>query len=116
VGIIESYEYGNELVHLNHLKLVEVSNHNQLINLLLLNRLDAVIMYDQVAKKYLAEMGVANVISKSVHNHTGDLYLAFSKQNPNAELFAKKLDQGLKALKQDNSYDKIMASMQTSAR
>lgn len=114
VGIIEGYEYGDELAKLTHLKLIKVRNHNQLINLLLLNRLDAVIMYDQVAKQYLTEMGVSDVISKSVHNHTGELYLAFSKHNPNAKQLADKLDQGLKALKQDGSYDKIMGSTQTS--
>ncbi|QYJ87966.1 transporter substrate-binding domain-containing protein [Shewanella mesophila] len=116
VGIIEGYEYGDELANLTHLKLVKVKNHSQLINLLLLNRLDAVIMYDQVAKQYLAEMGVSDVISKSVHNHTGELYLAFSKRSPYAKQFADMLDQGLKALHQDGRYDKIMSSLQTSIK
>ncbi|QYK00457.1 substrate-binding periplasmic protein [Shewanella psychrotolerans] len=114
IGIIEGYEYGDELINLTHLNIVKVNNHNQLINLLLLNRLDAIIMYDQVAKQYINEMGVSNVISKSVPNHKGELYLAFSKHSPSAQLFADKLDQGLKSLKQDGSYNKIMGSIQTS--
>ena len=115
VGIIKGYEYGDELSQLKQLRLVEVDNHNQLINLLLLNRIDAAIMYDEVANQYLGQMGVAKVISRSVHNHTGDLYVAFSKQRPNAQLFADKLDQGLKALKQDGSYQSIMNSLQAIA-
>ncbi|MCG9739925.1 transporter substrate-binding domain-containing protein [Shewanella insulae] len=111
VGIIKGYEYGDELAQLKQLRLVEVDNHNQLINLLLLNRIDAAIMYDEVANQYLAQMGVSKVIGRSVHNHTGDLYVAFSKLQPNAQLFADKLDQGLKALKQDGSYQTIMNSL-----
>ncbi|WP_428611777.1 substrate-binding periplasmic protein [Shewanella sp.] len=111
VGIIKGYEYGDELEQLNQLKLIELDNHNQLINLLLLNRIDAAIMYDEVAKQYLQQMGVDRVIGPSVHNHTGDLYVAFSKQSPNAQHYAEKLDQGLTALKQDGSYQAIMDSL-----
>ena len=113
VGIIKGYEYGDELSQLKQLKFVEVGNHNQLINLLLLNRIDAAIMYDEVAKQYLTQMGVNKVINRSVHNHTGDLYVAFSKLRPNAQLFADKLDQGLNALKQDGSYQAIMTNLNT---
>ncbi|QLE87861.1 amino acid ABC transporter substrate-binding protein [Shewanella sp. Scap07] len=109
IGIIEGYEYGDELIHLDQLELLAVSNHNQLINLLLLNRIDAAIMYDQVAKQYLQRMQVSRDISRQFHNHTGVVYLAFSKQNPDAQTLADTLDAGLLALKADGSYQQIMA-------
>ncbi|WP_394204834.1 substrate-binding periplasmic protein [Shewanella waksmanii] len=109
VGIIEGYEYGDELVELTHLQLLRVSNHNQLINLLLLNRIDAAIMYNQVADQYLSKMNVTREISPQFHNHTGVVYLAFSKQNPDAQLLADTLDAGLLALKADGRYQQIMA-------
>ncbi|OEG73536.1 amino acid ABC transporter substrate-binding protein [Shewanella colwelliana] len=111
VGVIEGYEYGDELAQLTQLKLIQVANHHQLINLLLLSRIDMVIMYDQVAKQYLNQMGVEQVIGKSVHNHTGILYVAFSKENPQAIHYAAMLDQGLRELKKDGSYNRILASI-----
>ncbi|MCG9697285.1 transporter substrate-binding domain-containing protein [Shewanella sp. Isolate11] len=111
VGIIRGYDYGDELKSLTQLKFIEVDNHHQLINLLLLNRIDTAIMYEKVANQYLTTMGVTHVINKSVHNHTGDLYLAFSQSRPHSKLFAEKLDQGIRALKSDGRYQQIMSSL-----
>ncbi|WP_076412693.1 ABC transporter substrate-binding protein [Shewanella sp. UCD-KL12] len=111
VGIIEGYEYGDELHLLPNIHIVKLSNHNQLINLLLLDRIDLAIMYDLVAEQYIAQMGVTTEIKQTFHNHTGNVYLAFSKENPQANSLAKLLDTGISSLKQDGSYQKIMASI-----
>ena len=113
VGIIEGYEYGDELNLLPNVHIFKLSNHNQLINLLLLDRIDLAIMYDLVAEQYIQRMGVAADIEQTFTNHTGQVYLAFSKDNPQAETLAKLLDTGLISLKQDGSYQKIMASMES---
>ncbi|WP_077755790.1 substrate-binding periplasmic protein [Shewanella psychrophila] len=113
VGIIEGYEYGDELNLLPNVQIFELSNHNQLINLLLLDRIDLAIMYDLVADQYIQRMGVTADIKQTFTNHTGQVYLAFSKDNPQAENLAKLLDTGLSSLKKDGSYQKIMASIES---
>lgn len=112
VGIIDGYEYGDQLLLLPNIHILKLSNHNQLINLLLLDRIDLAIMYDLVAEQYIGQMGVSADIKQTFTNHTGQVYLAFSKKNPEAESLAKLLDSGLNALKQDGSYQKIMASIE----
>jgi len=110
VGIIDGYEYGDELSDLPNIRLIKLSNHNQLINLLLLNRIDTAIMYDLVAEQYIEQMRVSSEISSTFINHTGQVYLAFSKKNPEAKHLAELLDTGLTALKNDGSYQQIMTS------
>lgn len=116
VGIINGHEYGDELEKLKHLKIIKLSNHNQLINLLLLNRIDTAIMYDRVAQQYIDKMRVSSEIAPSFINHTGQVYLAFSKLNPQAKQLARMLDTGLTALKSDGSYQQIMRSEIKTAR
>ncbi|WP_223295922.1 substrate-binding periplasmic protein [Shewanella sediminis] len=110
VGVIDGYEYGDELSELPNIQVIKLSNHNQLINLLLLNRIDTAIMYDLVAEQYIARMRVSSEIGSTFINHTGQVYLAFSKKNPEAEHLAEMLDTGLTALKHDGSYQQIMTS------
>ncbi|MCJ8303553.1 transporter substrate-binding domain-containing protein [Shewanella sp.] len=116
VGIIQGYEYGDELNLLPNVHIFKLANHNQLINLLLLDRIDLAIMYDLVADQYIQRMGVATAIEKTFTNHTGQVYLAFSKHNPQAETLAKLLDTGLISLQQDGSYQKIMTSIESTNR
>ncbi|ACA87772.1 substrate-binding periplasmic protein [Shewanella woodyi] len=116
VGIIRGYEYGDELKQLPNIRLITLSNHNQLINLLLLDRIDVAIMYDLVAKQYISQMGVSQEIEQIFTNHTGQVYLAFSKLNPHASKLAELLDRGLTTLKDDGSYQEIMASAGSPAR
>lgn len=111
IGIIEGYEYGDELLSLPNIHILTLSNHNQLINLLLLERIDLAIMYDLVAEQYIDQMGVSKDILPTFTNHTGQVYLAFSKENPEAESLARLLDKGIISLKQDGSYQKIMAAI-----
>jgi len=110
VGIIDGYEYGDELSELPNIQIIKLSNHHQLINLLLLNRIDTAIMYDLVAEQYIDQMRVASEIGSTFINHTGQVYLAFSKENPESEYLAQMLDTGLTALKNDGSYQQIMTS------
>lgn len=116
VGIIQGYEYGDELNLLPNVHIFKLANHNQLINLLLLDRIDLAIMYDLVADQYIQRMGVATAIEKTFTNHTGQVYLAFSKHNPQAETLAKLLDTGLSSLQQDGTYQKIMTSIESTNR
>lgn len=111
VGIIEGYEYGDEfskLVTDNQLTVFTATSQKQLINLLLVNRIDLAVMFDLVAKVHLSQMGVEQDINLAFSNHSSDIYVAFSKQSPNAHYLAQKLDEGLLKLKSQGQYATLL--------
>lgn len=113
VGVIKSYEYGDEfplLVKQRQLNLVQVATQQQLINLLLIGRIDTALMFDLVAKENVQKMGVSDVVIPAFSNHSSHIYLAFSKTNPKAVLLAQALDKGLLQLKSDGQYQKLFAA------
>ncbi|MCL1088258.1 transporter substrate-binding domain-containing protein [Shewanella profunda] len=111
VGVIKSYEYGDDfpkLVKQQQLNIVTVANQQQLINLLLIGRIDTALMFDMVAKENLHKMGVSDEIVPIFHNHSSDIYLAFSKENPQAALLAQALDEGIIQLKHSGQYQQLL--------
>ena len=111
VGIIEDYEYGDdflELVKQRKLHIIKVDSQRQLINLLLVERIDAAIMYDLVADVYIKQMGVKDAIYSTFNNHTSEIFVAFSKKNPQSIHLSKLLDEGLLRLKKQGKYDKLL--------
>ncbi|MBW0295000.1 amino acid ABC transporter substrate-binding protein [Shewanella xiamenensis] len=113
VGVIKSYEYGDEfpeLVKQRQLNIVTVATQQQLINLLLIGRIDAAVMFDLVAQENLQKMGVSDEVIAAFDNHSSQIYLAFSKENPKAALLAKALDQGLSTLKKNGQYLQLLSA------
>jgi polar amino acid transport system substrate-binding protein len=111
VGIIEGYEYGDEfskLVTDNQLTIFTATSQKQLINLLLVNRIDLAVMFDLVAKVHVSQMGAEQDISPAFSNHSSDIYVAFSKKSPNAHYLAQKLDEGLLKLKSQGQYATLL--------
>lgn len=112
IGVIKSYEYGDEfptLVKQQQLNIVTVANQQQLINLLLIGRIDAALMFDLVAKENLKKMGVDDEIIPAFTNNSSDIFLAFSKENPQAQALASQLDAGLSQLKDTGQYEKLLS-------
>ncbi|MBO2555916.1 transporter substrate-binding domain-containing protein [Shewanella algae] len=111
VGIIKGYEYGDEFAKLSRqLQLVPVASQEQLLNLLLLNRIDAAIMFDKVAEGFIKRMGVEEEILPAFSNHQSRIFLAFSLQNASSPKLAKALDEGLRQMKQSGQYQQIISS------
>ncbi|MCD8550029.1 MAG: transporter substrate-binding domain-containing protein, partial [Shewanella xiamenensis] len=113
IGVIKSYEYGDEfpeLVKQRQLNLVTVATQQQLINLLLIGRIDAAVMFDLVAQEKLQNMGVTDEVIAAFNNHSSNIYLAFSKQNPKSTLLAQALDQGLAILKENGQYQQLLSA------
>lgn len=97
IALILGYEYG-ELYEANRqrFKEIRVSNQTQIINLLLRNRVDMAIMFDDVAEYYLSQMQLANdSIKKGNLNHVSDIYVAFNR-SPELQSVIDKLDTGLR--------------------
>ncbi|WP_127717075.1 ABC transporter substrate-binding protein [Halobacteriovorax sp. HLS] len=106
IAIIRGYEYGEKFEKLkNRFRLIEVNSQKQIINMLITRRAESAIMFDEVAKYYTSRMNVSDLVIKSFVNHESDIYVAFSKKNKNSDLFAKKLDMGLRKLKKDGTYE-----------
>ena len=76
--------------------------------MLKVERIEAAIMFDEVAKYTLNEMGLAeNTIAKGNINHISDIYVAFSKEKESYKILSGELDKGLQALKASGEYERI---------
>ncbi|MGI2175658.1 substrate-binding periplasmic protein [Shewanella ulleungensis] len=114
IGIIDGYEYGDELLQLidqRQLKIIKVQSQRQLINLLLVNRIDSAIMYDMVADVYIEQMGVKQDIVAKFTNHTSEIFVALSKHHPQALELSIRLDKGLQQLKQQGHYQQLLVPL-----
>lgn len=108
--MIKSYEYGDDfpkLVKQQQLNIVTVANQQQLINLLLIGRIDTALMFDLVAKENLKKWAWM-MTSFQYLLTTAAIFLAFSKENPQAQTLATKLDAGLSQLKATGQYEKLL--------
>jgi polar amino acid transport system substrate-binding protein len=110
VGVILGYEYGDLYEqHKQRFKLVEVSTHAQLIGLLNTNKLDLAIFFDDVLGYYLHHEGIkAQHIRRGKLNHSSEIYLAFSKENPQSSKRAAALDAGITELKKSGAYQQLL--------
>ncbi|GGY69761.1 amino acid ABC transporter substrate-binding protein [Cellvibrio zantedeschiae] len=110
VGCIIDYEYGDTYEHeRQRFKEVKVPRQVQLIRMLQQGRIDAALMFEEEANQTLKDMGLQqDAIQKGMFNHTSDIYLAFSRKNPQSEENAKKLDQGIKILKETGEYQQLL--------
>ncbi|WP_350431464.1 transporter substrate-binding domain-containing protein [Shewanella sp. H8] len=111
IGIVNGYEYGDEfntLVEQRKLQVITVNSQRQLINLLLVGRIDTAIMFDLVADVYIQQMGVEDDITAKFINHKSEIFVAFSKLNPQAERLSKLLDEGLLTLQKQGKYHQLL--------
>jgi polar amino acid transport system substrate-binding protein len=111
IGIVDGYEYGDEftaLVEQRKLQVIRVNGQRQLINLLLVGRIDTVIMYDLVADIYIKQLGVNDDIEAKFSNHKSEIFIAFSKHNPQAKYFSQLLDKGLLMLQKQGQYNQLL--------
>jgi polar amino acid transport system substrate-binding protein len=101
IALIIGYEYG-ELYEQNRARFneIRVSNQKQIIRLLMKNRVDVAIMFDDVARYYLTEMQLTSDAIKKGHiNHISDIYVAFNKDKPELRDYINKLDIGLRIIR-----------------
>lgn len=112
LAIMNGYEYGAEFEkHRHRLKLIEVSKQQQMIAMLISERVAGAIFFDRVFDYTMAGSHYdRSLIRRGQQNHTSDIYIAFSRQKPGADKYAQLLDEGLKILKANGEYQRIMDS------
>jgi polar amino acid transport system substrate-binding protein len=110
VGVILGYEYGDLYEkHKHRFHLVQVSTHAQLIGLLNSGKLDLAIFFDDVLHYYLQQEGIkAPNIQRGQLNYRSEIYLAFSKDNPQSIQRAEALDAGITELKKSGVYQQLL--------
>lgn len=110
VGVILGYEYGDLYEqHKHRFHLVEVSTHTQLIGLLNSGKLDLAIFFDDVLRYYLQQEGIkAQHIRRGQLNYSSEIYLAFSKEDPQSSKRAEALDAGITELKKSGVYQQLL--------
>ena len=110
VGVILGYEYGDLYEqHKHRFHLVQVSTHPQLIGLLNSGKLDLAIFFDDVLHYYLQKAGIkAQNIQRGKLNYSSEIYLAFSKDNPQSNKRAAALDAGITELKKSGVYQQLL--------
>ena len=101
IAVIIGYEYGDVYERNRHrFEELRVSSQSQIISLLQNNRVDMAIMFDEVAKFTLANMGLNQAtISKGKMNHSSDIYVAFSRNRQGVATIIDALDMGLEKMK-----------------
>lgn len=109
VGVIIGYEYGDLYEqHKQRFKLVEVSTHAQLIQLLVAGKIEVAIFFDDVLAYYLRQpqFQALNLL-RGQPNHVSEIFVAFSKKQPRSVELAAALDRGLRILKKNGSYQRL---------
>ncbi len=110
IGLIINYEYGDAYeLQRDRFSEYRVNTQLQIVKMLLSGRVDMAIMYDQVKTYTLKQLGLPqDALVQGAINHESDIYVAFSRSFPEAPLFAKQLDAGLRLIRQKDEYQKLL--------
>lgn len=109
IGMIIGYEYGPYIIENPNVKKYRVAKQQNLIKMLLNNRLDGVIMFDAIAQYTLPQIEGSEKIKRAFDGEHSDIYVAFSKSHEDAPYFCKMLDAGLKSLKEKGRIKEILS-------
>ena len=99
IALILGYEYGDLYQQNKHrFQEIRVATQQQIVQLISKNRVQTGIMFDEVAKHTMNNMGLKHSFLKQGQiNHQSDIYVAFSKKK-NTKDMMKLLDKGLQSL------------------
>ena len=108
VGVIRGFEYGEFFHENDRISKVWGKRHDQLIRMLQAGRVDTVILFEKTANLFLKEMNLHNEVFAAFPSDPSRIYVAFSKQHPQAKHYQEKLDEGLARIKANGEYAAIL--------
>jgi len=108
VGVIRGYEYGEFFHENDSISKVWGKRHDQIIRMLQAGRVDTVILFEKTANLFLDEMNLQNEVFAAFSSEPSRIYVAFSKQHPQAKHYQEKLDEGLARIKANGEYEAIL--------
>ena len=107
VGLTQGYGYGSE-IDLNTEMLKEYSKTDTiLIQKLVGKRLDIILLWDKCADYLIPKLDVPGQIKAEGPTQSIDLYIAFSKKNPEGQKYRDIFSKGFKKIKENGTYQKI---------
>ncbi len=110
IALILGYEYGDAYERQRYrFQEFQVARQQQIVKMLLAGRVDVAIMFDEVANFTLTSMGLpSTALRKGSRNHISDIYMVFSRKNPDALSYARLLDQGLLQIQGSGRYQQLL--------
>lgn len=111
VGMIIGYEYGPFILQNENVTPVRVRSQDQLIRMILRDRLDTAIMFEAIASDLLPTIKGGEKIEKAFEGQHSNIHVAFSKTYPKHEEYARKLDEGLRILLRNGRWDEILGDL-----
>lgn len=108
VGVIRGYNILKNLYAAGTENIIELSSERQGLQLLLKGRLDYYYSYESPARFYLARLKQSDKISYDEIDFS-NYYSCFSKSSEGSEILLEKFNAGLALIKEDGTYDKILA-------
>lgn len=108
VGVILGYEYGELFHENNRISKVWGKRHDQILRMLQAGRLDTVILFEKTANLFLNEMNLQEEVFAVFRSEPSRIYVAFSRQHPEARHYLEKLDEGLARIRANGEYQGIL--------
>ncbi|MBF0387250.1 MAG: amino acid ABC transporter substrate-binding protein [Candidatus Omnitrophica bacterium] len=108
LGLTQGYGYGNA-VDLNSQIEKEYSKSDEVIlRKLAAKRVDFVIVFEKVADYLIAKMGLQGQVKAVGTSEAAQIYVAFSKGNPDGQKCRDIFSNGFRKIKADGTYQQIM--------
>jgi len=111
IGVVRGYGYGDHYLELRKEgRIIELVSNSESSNLKMpsAGRMDATIIYDKTANILLKQLKLQDIIEYAFINESTPIYLAFSKTHPKGQYFSDKFDEGMKLIKANGTYQRIM--------
>ena len=108
VGVILGYEYGELFHENNRISKVWGKRHDQILRMLQAGRVDTVILFEKTANLFLDEMNLQEEVFAAFPSEPSRIYVAFSRQHPEARHYLEKLDEGLARIRANGEYQAIL--------
>jgi len=113
IGVVRGYGYGDHYLELRKQgRIIELVSNSETGNLKMLSagRMNATIIYDKTANILLEQLKLKDIIEYAFINESTPIYLAFSKSHPKGQYFSDKFDEGMRLIKANGTYQRIMNS------
>ncbi|MBL6933655.1 MAG: amino acid ABC transporter substrate-binding protein [Rhodospirillales bacterium] len=108
VGVIKGYNIVENLHAAKIKNIVELTNESQGLEMLFRGRIDFYYSYDAPTLFYLKNRNQSDMVTYHEISY-GDYYSCLSKNLDGSEVLLKKFNTGLRQIKKDGTYDKILA-------
>jgi len=113
VGVVRGYGYGDHYLRLiknKHIKEAVTNSESSNLKSLSRGRIDLTIIYDKTANILLNRLRLQANIQLAFINETTPIYLAFSRRHVQGQYYADLFDQGMKSIRENGLYQKIVDS------